>query len=86
MPLEFGARGDVGDLAAAHAEEMVVVFGEVLGQLEAGELVAGRHPPHQPGAPEVDEVAVGGAAGQVGQAVGDVADAHRVARRRRGAR
>jgi hypothetical protein len=42
LTLEALARRDVGDLAAADAEQMVVVLGEVLRQLDAGELVVGR--------------------------------------------
>ena len=56
-------------LPQLHAEEMVVVLGEVLGQLEARELVVGRDAPHHAGGLEVDQVAVGGAARQLGQAV-----------------
>jgi hypothetical protein len=44
LTLEALARRDVGDLAAADAEQMVMVLvlGEVLRQLDAGELVVGR--------------------------------------------
>jgi len=42
-------EGDVGDLAAADAQQVVMVLGQVLGQFEAGELVAGRDPADQPG-------------------------------------
>ena len=38
---------------------MVVVLGEVLGQLEPGELVLGRDPPDDPGTLEIDQMAVG---------------------------
>ena len=61
--LEGVAGCDVDDSAAARAQEVVVVLGEVLGQLEAGELVVGRDASDHPGDLEVDEVAVGGAAG-----------------------
>jgi hypothetical protein len=40
---------------------MVVVFGEVLGQLVAGELTVGHDAVHQPGLLEHDDVAVDGA-------------------------
>src|SRR5215472_15468042 len=80
LVLEGGREGDVGDLAAVDAQQMMVVLGQILGELEAGELIVGGDPPDQPGGLEVDQVPVGGAAGQVGQAFGDVADAHRVPR------
>jgi len=49
VALEAGGRRDVDDFAAAGAEEVVMVFGEVLGQLEAAELVVSRHAPDHPG-------------------------------------
>ena len=48
LAFELRARRDVGDLATAHAEQMVMVFGQVLGEFEAGELVAGGDPAHEP--------------------------------------
>ena len=39
--------GDVAHLPAVGAKEMVVVFREVLGELEAVELVAGRDAPNE---------------------------------------
>ena len=77
--LEAGREGDVDDLAAADAQQVVVMLGEVLGQLEAGELIAGGDPPDEPGGLQVGQVPVGGAARQAGQALGDVTDADRVA-------
>ena len=78
LALEIGTRRDVAHLAAAHAQQMVVVLGQVLGQLEAGELVAGRDAADEAGGLQVGQVAVGGAPGQIGESVGDVADADRV--------
>ena len=78
LALEVRARRHVGDLAAAHAQQMVMVLGEVLGQLEPGELVAGSDPAHESGRLQVGQMAIGRAARQLGEPVGDVADAHRV--------
>ncbi len=77
--LEGGSRGDIDDLAAADAEEVVMVLGQILGQLETGEVVTGRHTADQPGDLEVDEMTVGGAARQLWEPTGYVADADRVA-------
>jgi len=77
--LEGGGRGDVDDLAAVDAEEVVVVLGEILGELEAGEVVTGGDTADQPGTLEVNEMTVGGATGQLWEPPGDVADADRVA-------
>jgi hypothetical protein len=60
----------------------MVVLGEVLGELEPSELVAGCHSPDEPGRLQVDEVPVGRAAGELGKPPGDVTDADRVARAR----
>jgi len=79
-PLE-GIRGrDVAHLAATRAEEMVVVLGEILRQLEPCEVVVGGDPPHDPGCLKVDQMAVRGAPRQVRPPIGYVADAHRVTR------
>jgi len=73
--LEFRRRRHVGDLPAAHTQQMMVVLGEILGELETSELVVGRHSPHEAGALEVDEVAIGRAARKLRQLAGDVTDA-----------
>ena len=78
--LERRRGGHVGDLAAPGAKQVVVVLGDVLGQFEAGELVVGRDAPHDPDLLQVDEVAVRGAAREPWCQLGDVTDAHRVAR------
>ena len=62
VPFEGRGRGDVDDLATVRAQEVVVVLGELFGQLVASELVVGRDPPHHSGDLEVDEVAIGRAA------------------------
>ena len=67
LPLELGARGDVGDLAAAHAEQVVVVLREVLGKLETGELVAGRDAPNEARRLQIGEMSVGRAPGRSGR-------------------
>jgi hypothetical protein len=77
--LERRRGGDVDDLAAPGTEEMVVVLRQVLDQLEAGELVVGGHASHNRSSLKVNEVAVGRATRQVGELVGDIADADRVA-------
>ena len=54
---------------------------EVLGKLETGELVAGRDAPNEARRLQIGEVSVGRAPGEIGEAVRDVADTHRVAGR-----
>jgi hypothetical protein len=76
--LEAGGEGDVDHLAAGDAQQVMMVLGEVLGELEAGELVVGGHAPDDAGRLQVGQVPVGGATGQLGKALGDVADADRV--------
>jgi hypothetical protein len=56
---------------------VVVVLGDVLGQLEAGEPIAGGHPAHHPGPFQVGQVAVGRAAGQAWRQLFDGVDAYR---------
>ena len=60
---------------------MMVVLGEVLGQLEPGELVLGRDPPHDPGTLEIDQMAVGRTPRNLRKPGRDIRDAHRVADR-----
>jgi hypothetical protein len=78
--LQARRERDVDDLSAVYAEQMMVVLGEVFGQLVPGELVVCGDPPDEPGRVQVGQVPVGGTAWQVRQALGDVADTHRVAR------
>ncbi len=63
--LEVVGDREVLHAATARAHEVVVVLGQVLGQLEAGELVARDDAVHDAGALEDAEVAVGRALGQV---------------------
>jgi hypothetical protein len=77
--LEGCRERDVDDFAAVHAEQVVVVLGEVLGKLEPGELVARGNATDEPGGVQVGQMPVGGAAGQAGETLGDVTDAHRMA-------
>ena len=76
--LERRGRREVDDPPAARAQQMVVVLGDVFSQFEAPVLVVGRDPPHHTRLLEVDQVAVGGAAGQARCSLGDVLDGHRV--------
>lgn len=59
--LEPDRDGEVGDVAATRADEMVVVLGEVFGELVARELVRGDDAVHDAGAFEDGEVPVDGA-------------------------
>gem|GEM_PF-912686 len=54
-------RGHVFDQPAARADQMVVMAGELFGQLVAGVVIVGDDAPHDPGTLEHYEVAVGGA-------------------------
>lgn len=78
--LEAGREGDVSDLPAVDAQQVMMMFGEILSQLEAGELVAGGDPPDHPGGLQIGQMAIRGAARQLGQPLGDLADAHRMTR------
>jgi hypothetical protein len=78
VALEGRGRGDVDNFAAAGAEEVVVMLGEVLGQLKASELVVGGDAPHHAGDLKVDKVAVGRTARHAWKASGDVTDADRM--------
>ncbi len=75
---EAGREGHVDDLAAVDAQQVVVVLGEVFGQLEAGEFVVGGDSAYQARGVQVGQVPVGGAVRwQPGEALGDVFDASR---------
>jgi len=75
LVLEQGRKGHVNDLAAVDAQQVMVVLGEFLGQLEAGELVVGGDPPDEPCGVQIDQVPVRRAAWQVREPLGNVADA-----------
>src|SRR5580704_14971808 len=77
--LDAGGQGDVGDFPAADTDQVVVVSGQVLGELEPGELVIGGDAADQPGGFQVGQVPVSGAARQAWKPVGDIADADRMA-------
>ena len=79
-PLKADGKGDVCYPSAARAQQVMMMLGQVLGELEAGELVAGRDAADDPGGLQVDEMTVGGAARQVRQAAGDLPDADGVVR------
>ena len=68
-PLEAGRHGEVAHRTAARADQVVVVLGEVLGQLEAGPLVGRDDLLDDAGPLEDRQVAVDGALGQVGSAL-----------------
>ena len=80
--LEPGRRGDVLDPPARRADEVVVVAGEVLGELPARELVGADDAVHDAGLLEHDEVAVHRALREVGPLVEDLGDRERAAARR----
>src|SRR5687768_1612119 len=61
--LEAGGGGDVGDRPAGAAKEVVVVIGEVLGQLEAGEFVGPGDAADDAGLDQHPQIPVGGALG-----------------------
>jgi hypothetical protein len=65
--LERRRRGDVAHLTAVGAQEVVVVLGQVFGQLEPSELVVSGHSADDPGRLEVEEVPVGGASRKIGE-------------------
>jgi hypothetical protein len=56
--LEPGRRGHVLDHPTVGADQMVVMTGEVLGELEPRVLVVGDDPVHETGLLEHDEIAV----------------------------
>jgi len=68
-------RWNVAHLPATRTQEMVMVFGEILGQLEPREFVVGSDAPDDSGRLEVEEVPIGGASGEVGKLFSDVVDA-----------
>ena len=77
--LEGWGRSHVDHPSAAGTEQMMMVLGQIFGQLEPGELVTGGDAPDDPRALEVDEVPVGRAPRHLGQLRCDVRDADGVA-------
>lgn len=59
--LQLLARDEVLHPPAADADEMVVVTGQILGELEVAVLVAGDDPVHDAGVDQLGEVAIGAA-------------------------
>jgi len=57
-PLERWRRCDINHPAAGDAEQMVMMFGQILCKLESSELVFGSDPSNYPGALEIDQVPV----------------------------
>jgi hypothetical protein len=55
---------------------VVVLAGQVLGQLEVAVLVGCDDPPHHPGIDELGQVAVGGALRELGSVGEDVGQRH----------
>jgi len=53
-----------------------MVMGQILGELEAGELIAGGYSSHDASSFQIGEMAVGGAPRHVGNGPGDIGDAH----------
>ncbi len=80
IALELGGGRDVYDLAALDADEVVMVFGQVLRELETCELVAAGHTSDDTCDLEVHEMPVGRAAGKRRETIGNVPDAHGPAR------
>jgi len=77
LVFELGGQFEVGDHAASGAQEVVVVGGEVFGQLEAGELVGGDDAAHDTGLGEHGHGAVGGALGKSPGGLDDLGDGQR---------
>jgi ABC-type Mn2+/Zn2+ transport system permease subunit len=73
-------EGDVLDVAAHRAHEVVVVLRELLVELVACHVVGGDQPPHRPGLLEDRQVAVQRALGLARAGVDEVGDRHRPAR------
>ena len=59
--LDVGGEGEILDGAARRADEVMVVFGEILGELVTGELATAVDSPDYARLLEQGEVAVGGA-------------------------
>jgi thiol-disulfide isomerase/thioredoxin len=75
--LEARRRGDVLHPPARRADEVVVVSGEILGQLPARELVGADDAVHDPGVLQHDEVAVHRALCEPGPVVEDLGNGER---------
>ena len=80
--LHRGRGREIFDLAAVRTHQVVVMSGEVLRQLVAGEIVAGRHAVHDTRLFEHHEIAVRGALREAGLRVEDFGNRQRTRRRR----
>jgi hypothetical protein len=78
--LELGGRCDVDHLAALDAYKVMVMLGQVLGELETGELVTTCDAPDDSRNLEIDEMPVCRAAGKRREAIRYVPDAHGTSR------
>jgi hypothetical protein len=76
--LERFGRSDVEYPSTDRAEEMVMMFGQFLRELESGEIVTGGDSSDDPGALEVSEMSIGGAPRHTREALADIGDIHRV--------
>lgn len=75
-PLERWRWCDVNHPATGDAEQMVMVFGQILCKLESSELVFGSDPSNYPGALEIDQVPIGRTPRNIWKFGCDVGDAH----------
>src|SRR4051812_16204600 len=75
LALELVGDGEVFDVAASAADEVVVVLGEVLGQLVPSEVVPGDDATHDAGALEHGQVPVGRALREVAAVLEQLGDA-----------
>ncbi len=78
-PLERRRRRHIDYLSALHTMKVVVMLGEILGKLEASEIVVGSYAPDKAKGLQVRQVTVGRAGWKIGKTVCDIADAHRMA-------
>jgi len=70
----FGVEGEVGNIAAVRADEVVVVFGEVFGEFIAGKVVAGDDAGHGADFFEDGQVSVDAGLGERGVGGQDLGD------------
>ena len=78
---EVCRQRDIGDPATRRANQVVMMLGEILGQLEPRPLIGGDHPLHYARSLENGEVAVHRALGQILSPVDDLGDRQGSSRR-----